>query len=200
MSRRVFLIIIREEWSLPYHSYRISHQNFFSQILSKLQVKYHCNIWYIILHHKLYYTTWQKIKILPKKINIFMGDHNKQKMMTSNETRLTISIADLIISEVISFNLAQKPRFKDALDLAKNVSKFYRDHGKKLEFDYERVWYFWIVISRWRCHYFQDSTIENIGIGGNISVALFELVYWQGHWHMVGKNMEPLYALDLSST
>ena len=68
-----------------------------------------------------------------------MGDHNKQIMMTSNETRLTIAIADLIISEVLSFNLAQKPRFKDVLNLAKNVSKVYRDHGKKLEFDYERV-------------------------------------------------------------
>ena len=53
-----------------------------------------------------------------------MGDHNKQIMMTSNETRLTIAIADLIISEVISFNLAQKPRFKDALDLAKMYQNF----------------------------------------------------------------------------
>ena len=28
----------------------------------------------------------------------FMGDNNTQKMMTSNETRLTVAIADIIIS------------------------------------------------------------------------------------------------------
>ena len=27
-----------------------------------------------------------------------LGDHNTQEMMTSNETRITVSIADLIIS------------------------------------------------------------------------------------------------------
>ena len=37
----------------------------------------------------------------------FMGYNNTQKMMTSNETRLTVAIADLIISEGLSFNLSQ---------------------------------------------------------------------------------------------
>ena len=34
---------------------------------------------------------------------LFMGDNNTQKMMTSNETRLTVAIIDLIISEGLSF-------------------------------------------------------------------------------------------------
>ena len=46
--------------------------------------------------------------------------------MTSNETRLTVAIADLIISEGLSFNLSQKPRFKKFLDLARTVSKCYQ--------------------------------------------------------------------------
>ena len=58
-----------------------------------------------------------------KRIHIFMGDHNIQKMMTSNEARLTVEISDIIISEGLSFNKSQKPRFKKVLDLARNVSK-----------------------------------------------------------------------------
>ena len=50
-----------------------------------------------------------------------MGDHNTQKMMNSDETRLTVAIADLIISEGLSFNIAQKPRFKKVLDLERAV-------------------------------------------------------------------------------
>ena len=53
-------------------------------------------------------------------------------MMTSNETYLTVAIADLIISEGSSFNLAQKPRFKNLLDLARNVSKIYQPPNRKL--------------------------------------------------------------------
>ena len=45
-----------------------------------------------------------------------MGDHNTEKMMTSKETRLTVAISDLIISEDLYLNLAQKPRFKKVLD------------------------------------------------------------------------------------
>ena len=41
-----------------------------------------------------------------------MGDHHTHKMMTSNETHLTEAIADLVISEGLSFNQAQEPRFK----------------------------------------------------------------------------------------
>ena len=62
----------------------------------------------------------------------FMGDNNTQKMMTSNETRLTVAIADLIISEGLSFNLSHKLRFKKVLDLARTVSKCYQPPTRKL--------------------------------------------------------------------
>ena len=52
--------------------------------------------------------------------------------MTSNETRLTVAIADLIISEGLSFNISHKPRFKKVLDLAINESKFYQPPNRKL--------------------------------------------------------------------
>ena len=56
---------------------------------------------------------------------LFYIDVNSQKSMTSNETCLTIAKADLIISEGLSFNLAQKPTFKKILELARNVSRPY---------------------------------------------------------------------------
>ena len=48
-----------------------------------------------------------------------MGDNNTHKMMTYNETRLIVTITDLIISEVVSFNLSQKPRFKKVIHLVR---------------------------------------------------------------------------------
>ena len=44
---------------------------------------------------------------------------HSQKPITSNKTRLTIAIADPIISKVLSFNLSQKTRFKKIMDLAR---------------------------------------------------------------------------------
>ena len=60
------------------------------------------------------------------------GDYNTQKMMTYNETRLIATIADLVISEGLSFNIYQKPRFKKFLELARNVSKCYQPPYRKL--------------------------------------------------------------------
>ena len=62
----------------------------------------------------------------------FMGDNNTQKMTTSNENLLTVAIADLIISEGLSFNLSQKPRFNKVLELARTVSKCYQPPNRKL--------------------------------------------------------------------
>ena len=56
---------------------------------------------------------------------VFMGDNNTQKMMTSNETLLTVAIADLIISEGLYLNLSHKPRFNKVLELERTVSKWY---------------------------------------------------------------------------
>ena len=61
-----------------------------------------------------------------------MGDNNTQKTMTSNDTRLTVPIADRIISEGLSFNLSQKPRFKKVLELARNMSKLYQPPNIKV--------------------------------------------------------------------
>ena len=61
-----------------------------------------------------------------------MGENNTQKMMTYNETRLTVAIAGFIISEGLSFNIYQKYRFKKVLDLAKTVSKCYQPTNRNL--------------------------------------------------------------------
>ena len=53
-------------------------------------------------------------------------------MITSNETRLTVAIFYLILSENLSFNLSLKPRLKKVLDLARNVSKCYQPPNRKL--------------------------------------------------------------------
>ena len=63
---------------------------------------------------------------------IFGIDGNSQKLITSNDTRLTIAIADLIISEGIPFNTAQKPRFKKVLELSRNISKTCIPPNRKL--------------------------------------------------------------------
>ena len=61
-----------------------------------------------------------------------MGDNNTQKMITSNETHLTFAIADLIIPEGLSFNLSQKPRYKNVLELAITVSKCYQPPNRNI--------------------------------------------------------------------
>ena len=61
-----------------------------------------------------------------------MGDHNTHKMMNSNDTRLTVAIFYTTLSEDLSLNLAQKPRFKKVLDLARNVSNFDQPPNKNL--------------------------------------------------------------------
>ena len=52
--------------------------------------------------------------------------------MTSNETRLTVAIYDIVISEGLSFNLYKKPRFKKVLDLSRTVSKCYQPPNRKI--------------------------------------------------------------------
>ena len=64
--------------------------------------------------------------------NFFKGDNNTQKMMTSNETHLTVAITDLIIPEGISLNISQKHMFKKIIDLARTVSKCYQPPNREL--------------------------------------------------------------------
>ena len=61
-----------------------------------------------------------------QKVHLFFGiGGNYHKSITSNETRITVAIVDIIIDEVLSFNLSQKPRFKKVLELSSNVTKSY---------------------------------------------------------------------------
>ena len=89
-----------------------------------------------MIHHLLANFLANLLRAIPKLlINVqffFTGDNNTQKMMTSNETRLTVAIADLVISEGLSFNLSQKPRFKEVLQLARTLSKIYQPPNRNL--------------------------------------------------------------------
>ena len=55
-----------------------------------------------------------------------MGDHNTQKIMTSNDTHLTVAITDLMMSEGLLLNIAQKYMYKKVIDLEINLSKYYQ--------------------------------------------------------------------------
>ena len=55
-----------------------------------------------------------------------MGDHNAQKMMTSNETPLIVAIDDLVISEGLCFNLSQKPRLNCSFLLLIIIYEYYK--------------------------------------------------------------------------
>ena len=69
-----------------------------------------------------YSTSPESNQIITQKCSIFLiGDHNTHKMMTSDEIRLTVEIAYIIISEGLSFNLAQKSRFDKILYLERSV-------------------------------------------------------------------------------
>ena len=73
----------------------------------------------------------------PQKVSIFfMRYNNTQKIMTSNETHITVANADLIVSESLSFNLSLKPWFKKVLALARTVSKFYQPLNRNLTSKY----------------------------------------------------------------
>ena len=61
-----------------------------------------------------------------------MGCHNTHKIMTSNETRLKVAIANIIISGGLYFNIYQKPWSEKVLDLARNVSKGYQHPNRNL--------------------------------------------------------------------
>ena len=61
-----------------------------------------------------------------------MGYNNTQNIMTSNETHFTVAIDNLIISEGISFNISQKPRFKNLLNLSRTVSNSYQPPNRVL--------------------------------------------------------------------
>ena len=68
-----------------------------------------------------------------QKVSIFcIDDNNTQKTMTYNDTRLTVAISDIIISEGLYLNLDQKPLFKKVLYMKRNVSIGYQHPNIKL--------------------------------------------------------------------
>ena len=70
-------------------------------------------------------TTGSNSRNVPNGPLIFGVDVNYQKPIISNETRLTIGIDDLIVLEILSFNISQKPIFEKLLELARNVCNAY---------------------------------------------------------------------------
>ena len=86
----------------------------------------------------LSFSSASNIKTGSKSINISNGslifdiDGNSQRYITSNEARLTIAIADHIISEGLSFNIFQKPGFKKVPRLSRDISKTYIPPNRNL--------------------------------------------------------------------
>ena len=60
-----------------------------------------------------------------------MGENKTHEMTTSTDTRLTVLITDITISEGLYFNLFKKPRF-NKVALARTVSKIYQPPTRKL--------------------------------------------------------------------
>ena len=128
-----------------------------------------------------------------------MGDNNTQKMMTSNETRLTVATTDLIISECLSFNIYQKPSFKKVLDLAKTVSKshqppniniLYMDllgviHDQNMERNLSLIKkesdIFGFLFLGDGATFSRIPLLKKLVSGRNLTVSLLELVDFQGH-------------------
>ena len=120
--------------------------------------------------------------------------------MTPNETCLTVAIANLIISEGLFFNLAQKHRFNKVLDLAKNVSKCYQPpninliykdlldviHDQSMERNLSLtkkesdIFGFLFIVD--------GATISIIPVLNIFPVAVLELVDCQGHLSDGGEN------------
>ena len=51
---------------------------------------------------------------------LLFGENNYHKMMSSKETRLTVKINDLIISEGVSFNIVLKKNVKGGVIFGKD--------------------------------------------------------------------------------
>ena len=51
---------------------------------------------------------------------LLFGENNYHKMMSSKETRLTVKINDLIISEGVSFNIVFKNKVKGGVIFGKD--------------------------------------------------------------------------------
>ena len=110
-----------------------------------------------------------------------------------------VAIADLIISEGLSFNLSQKPRFNKVLELARYASKCYQTPNRKLiskdllDVIHDQNMEKKLSLIEKESEIFgllflgDGATISRVPIfkilfsGKNLPVALLELVDCQGH-------------------
>ena len=119
--RILLLVITSTRWILQFHVYIENSIHHNSRISSLSNIT-------STLYSSLFITASTISSNIKPTINQqgslwLFCDKSSQKMIYSNKNHLTVSTADLIISEVISFNIYQKPRFKKVLYLARNVSK-----------------------------------------------------------------------------
>ena len=130
-----------------------------------------------------------------------------QKLITSNDTCLTIAIEDLIISEGLPFNLYQIPRFKKVLEFSRNVSKTYITSNRNiiskeiLDVIHEQNMKRNLAMIKKEAEIFEllflgDGTtisrcllLNIIDSAKNIPFAVLEIVYCQGHLARGYKNM-----------
>ena len=139
---------------------------------------------------------------------MFDIDGNSQKLITSNEIHVTFDIADLIISELQSFNLSQKPIFKKVLDFSRNVSKTYIPpkrkfiskeiihvlHEQKMKRNLEMIkkeLEILGLLSLGDGAKISRFSLLNILVSGkDIPVSILKIVDCQGHLPDGNKNME----------
>ena len=149
---------------------------------------------------------------------MFMCDQNTQKNMPCNDTRLTVAFYDLLISKGLFFNLAQKPRFKKVLDLARNVSKSYQPPNRKLiqkellDFIHEQMMESNLCLIEKESDLFGLLFLGDVGTISRIpllkilvSRKIFQqlnqnLLIAAATYHMVRKKVELFYVLDLLIT
>ena len=130
---------------------------------------------------------------------VFGIDGNDQKLFTSKETRLTITIADIIISECLLFDPATKPIFKKVLELSRNVSKTYITPNTNLIskelLDYiheqktksnlamikKEVEIFGLLFLGYGATISVFPLLNILAYTNNIPVYVLEIVYYQGH-------------------
>ena len=140
---------------------------------------------------------------------LLFGDNNNLKTMPSHDNCLTVAIFDLIILEVLCFNIFQKPRLKKVLYQEINVSKGYNPPNRNiiakylLDFIHDQNMQrkLIMIITEAECLrllFIGDSdTISRtpllniLVLCKNIPVEVLELVYSQGHLADGGKKYGP---------
>ena len=133
----MFLFIIRKISNHQSQVYRISHlipSNPPSIVVPKVSLHQmtliHLKFQVSLLHQIQHLRVTQEVSKLSILLLLLMKII--KKIITSNDTCLTISISDIFISEGLPFNIPQKPGFKKVLELSKKLSNTYIPPNRKL--------------------------------------------------------------------